>query len=139
MQSKSSVSVRRLADFAGAWRVTRRVTPDAGPEAVFEGTATWSAAQGGADYREKGVMTLQGHTPMQAERRYFWAEDLSVFFDDGRFFHTVPAAGGTARHWCDPDDYTVTYDFSGWPRFTVLWRVSGPRKAYLSRTEYTRR
>lgn len=129
---------RCLADFAGQWQVTRQITPETGPPARFSGAAGWTKAQGGMNYAERGVMTLEGHPPMQAERRYFWAEDLSVFFEDGRFFHRVPHTGGTAAHWCDPDHYEVAYDFSLWPRFHVVWQVSGPRKSYRSETEYRR-
>ena len=84
-------------------------------------------------------MTLEGHSPMQAERRYFWADDLSVFFEDGRFFHRVPAVGGQTDHWCQPDRYHGTYDFTEWPQFNVKWDVNGPRKDYRSATQYVRR
>ena len=135
----AEVRDRVLGDFAGAWDVTRRVIPRAGPHARFEGRAVWQEAPGGLRYAESGMMTLEGHAPMQAERRYFWGEDLSVYFDDGRFFHRVPAAGGEVMHRCNPDDYLLAYDFSRWPAFTVAWRVSGPRKDYRAETEYRRR
>lgn len=129
---------RVLADFAGEWVLTRNIEPKAGPPARFLGTALWMPENGGLAYEEKGVMRIDGQKPMQAERRYFWAEDLSVHFDDGRFFHRVPAWGGETDHWCDPDSYHGTYDFSSWPDFRVIWEVSGPRKAYRSVSEYRR-
>ena len=91
-------------------------------------------------YAHRGTcrVAVAGQPKMAAERRYFWAQDLSVYFEDGRFFHRVPAEGGTAHHWCDPDRYTLVYDFSGWPRFTVDWRVTGPRKNYSAHTSYCR-
>ena len=129
---------RKLQDFAGRWSLSRRITPATGPDVQFEGEAIWAAADGGLSYVENGLMTLGDQAPLHAERRYFWAEDLSVYFDDGRFFHQVPALGGRAHHWCDPDTYDVTYDFSAWPQFKVHWRVQGPRKDYSAITQYSR-
>lgn len=74
---------------------------------------------------------------MTASRVYLWKADLSVWFDDGRYFHTVPAQGGATDHWCDPDQYDVRYDFAEWPDFRVTWRVEGPRKSYTMVSDYT--
>ncbi|MGB7244942.1 MAG: DUF6314 family protein [Sulfitobacter sp.] len=129
---------RVLADFAGKWRLSRRILPDHGPEAEFEGTAEWVWSDDRLLYRENGLLKLQGLTPMQAERRYVWGADLSVFFDDGRFFHQIPRDGGEALHWCDPDTYVVRYDFDPWPMFQVHWDVRGPKKAYKMQSTYVR-
>lgn len=129
---------RRLSDFLGRWEIARDVIPAQGPRATLTGQATWSAAQDGAHYHESGVLRLQGAAPMTAERRYFWASDLSVFFEDGRFFHRVPAGGGQAMHFCDPDTYVVAYDFNGWPSFELRHRVTGPRKDYEMITRFVR-
>ena len=51
-------------------------------------------------------------------------------------FHRVPPLGGDSGHWCDPDQYDGSYDFSAWPAFTVTWSVRGPRKAYLMSSRY---
>jgi hypothetical protein len=75
---------------------------------------------------------------MLAERRYVWHPDLSVHFDDGRFFHKIPQEGGATDHWCDPDSYEGCYDFSKWPDFGVTWRVTGPRKSYRMHSLYKR-
>jgi len=108
MQMKTD-QARKLADFAGEWRIERQITHQTGPPARFIGTAEWRPAPGGMHYCEHGKLSLAGHPGMQAERRYFWHDDLRVDFDDGRFFHQVPPMGGTARHWCDPDMYIVRY------------------------------
>lgn len=121
---------RCLGDFEGTWRIERTIEHANAAAAQFDGQAKWHVTDGGADYVETGVLTIKDSAPMQAERRYRWAPDLSVFFDDGRFFHKVPAAGGQAVHWCDPDTYTVEYDFAPWPHFRVTWDVRGPRKSY---------
>ncbi|WP_299733173.1 DUF6314 family protein [uncultured Tateyamaria sp.] len=129
---------RVLADFLGRWEIAREIVPASGPRASFSGHAEWSAAPGGAEYFETGVLHLDGAPPMTAERRYHWAEDLSVRFGDGRDFHQVPPAGGQASHFCDPDTYLVTYDFSDWPAFTVRYDVSGPRKDYVMISRFRR-
>lgn len=128
----------RLSDFLGHWTVTRDITPAQGQGARFEGTAAWRAVQGGAQYHEIGTLRVGQGTGMTAERRYFWAEDLSVYFEDGRLFHHVPAGGGQTTHLCDPDIYVLDYDFAGWPRFELRHRVSGPRKDYAMITQFTR-
>ncbi len=82
---------------------------------------------------------------------------MDVFFPDGRFFHSVrldgPAPrppgssaaelGGTAtrgesqpaewraEHWCDPDDYRVTYAATGPDELRYEWDVTGPAKDLL--------
>ncbi|WP_223428601.1 DUF6314 family protein [Tateyamaria pelophila] len=132
------VSVRRvLRDFEGTWQIARDIRPEVGPPARFEGQGVWTPQANGLAYLERGFLTLEGVAPMQAERRYYWQHDLSVFFEDGRFFHQVPAAGGQTEHWCDPDQYKVTYDFSDWPGFEVSWDVRGPRKAYRMNSRFT--
>ena len=129
---------RVLSDFKGVWHVSREITQANGPAAHFAGMAHWIMTEGGLSYEEAGTMTLAGQPPMAAERRYLWAEDLKVYFEDGRFFHQVPKEGGTAHHWCEPDSYTLDYDFSRWPEFSVEWRVQGPRKDYHAHTTYRR-
>lgn len=127
-----------MGDFAGRWKLVRHITPAEGAVAHFEGTAVWSAARRGLICSEKGLVTLEGHVPMRAERRYLWAPDLRVYFDDGRYFHQVPPLGGPADHWCDPDQYDGEYDFSDWPGFRVIWDVKGPHKDYRSVSQYQR-
>lgn len=89
-------------------------------------------------YREAGTLTVAGQAPMQAERCYHWHSDLSVHFEDGRFFHKVPPSGGDTEHWCAPDTYVGRYDFTCWRTFEVIWRVTGPRKSYQMCSLYTR-
>lgn len=127
--------MRVLSDFAGRWTLSRRIVPAAGAPARFEGVALWA---GEGAYEERGLLTVQGQPPLQAERRYRWDADLNVFFEDGRFFHQVPPQGGATGHWCAPDQYDVVYDFAGWPRFEVRWQVRGPRKNYEMISHYSR-
>lgn len=127
---------RVLADFAGRWSLEREITPAVGPSASFRGQAVWSPDGNALRYVEEGQMQIEGHAAMQATRSYLWLPDLTVQFDDGRFFHQVPAMGGETGHWCDPDQYAVQYDFSRWPRFEVSWQVHGPRKDYRMLSRY---
>ncbi|WP_299285849.1 DUF6314 family protein [uncultured Tateyamaria sp.] len=130
---------RVLADFEGAWTLSRTITQNTGASATFEGRATWTGAgDDGLAYHETGLLHVPGAAPMKAERRYHWGPDLTVSFDDGQFFHSVPPQGGRATHFCDPDTYVVDYDFTKWPAFTATWTVNGPRKAYVMTTRFER-
>lgn len=129
---------RELADFAGTWQVSRQIVQKDGPRATFTGQAVWTPEGDGLAYVETGTLEIEGQGAFTADRRYFWDRDLQVFFDDGRFFHQVPPEGGETGHWCDPDQYDVSYDFADWPAFVTIWQVRGPRKSYRMRTDFSR-
>lgn len=137
MLTDATSGLRVLSDFEGKWQITRDIRPETGPSARFEGQGVWTPVADGLAYVERGVLKMDAVAPMQAERRYHWRPDLCVFFDNGRFFHQVPAVGGKTEHWCDPDTYKVTYDFSAWPCFDVTWDVQGPRKSYAMVSRFT--
>jgi hypothetical protein len=129
--------------FEGQWRLERQIDDRrAGHTAQFSGVARIVRDAEGWAYAERGRLCLPGQAAIQAERRYQWRPRsdtvIAVHFDDGRFFHDMPLAGGTAAHWCDPDQYDVTYDFTGWPLWSSLWVVRGPRKAYQMMSRYAR-
>jgi hypothetical protein len=132
-------TARILRDFEGVWTLQRNIDQADGTNACFEGHATWSPQGAGMRYHEIGTLQMENAPAMQAERKYTWTSELDVYFEDGRFFHTVPATGGTSEHWCDPDTYRAIYDFKDWPEFSVKWQVSGPRKAYSMHASYRRR
>jgi hypothetical protein len=127
-----------LTDFTGVWTLDRAIQHADGLRARFLGQAIWRPDPKGLAYQETGEMVLGDGTRFLAERRYLWSHDLSVWFEDGRFFHRVPPNGGEAAHWCDPDQYDGHYDFADWPEFTVTWCVRGPRKDYGMETRYRR-
>lgn len=127
--------MRVLADFEGRWQFTREITHADGTVARAQGAADFTPARGGLAYLETGEIEVGGQA-LTFERAYHWQADLSVQFDDGRFFHAVPATGGQATHFCDPDTYVVTYDFGDWPEWHTTWAVSGPNKDYTMRTTY---
>ncbi len=127
--------MKTLKDFLGDWTLHREIHHDDGTQARFEGHARWRPEGTGAVCDERGTLILpQGS--FASEKRTIWTAELAVYFADGRFFHTVPPEGGRAGHWCDPDQYDFTYDFDGWPRWSMLCRVTGPRKAYRMTSRY---
>ncbi|WP_417264215.1 DUF6314 family protein [Celeribacter sp.] len=136
----------RLQDFAGRWSMAREIE-DFRADARSELTGTCDFVpdgEGGFRQEERGFLHLPGRDkPLQAERRYLWravAQEITVFFDDGRFFHSFDpnASAPEADHACDPDSYQVRYEFSDWPNWTANWRVTGPRKDYRFQTRYWR-
>ena len=131
----------QLGDFRGIWALTRQIVQANGPEGRFTGQAVFSPEGAGLRYRETGQLVLAGAAALQAERSYLWAAEgaqIVVRFADGRDFHRFDPAVAKAAHWCDPDDYTVRYDFASWPDWSSEWRVTGPRKDYVMISQYTR-
>jgi hypothetical protein len=132
----------RAADFLQGFRFDREIKDArAGQVLRAEGTVTFTPDAAGLIYQESGRLHLPGRAPMQAERRYLWRFDatgVAVFFEDGRPFHRfVPAGQGAGTdHPCGADHYRVAYDFTAWPRWQATWQVTGPRKAYTSRTAF---
>lgn len=133
---RMTIRPRRLSDFLGGWSLDRRIDQADGGTGRFTGQARWTPEGAGMLYAETGQLALDGHPPMQAERRYRWDPGLIVRFEDGRLFHTVPPLGGRTSHWCDPDRYEAHYDFADWPIFRVTWTVRGPRKDYVMTSVY---
>jgi len=111
----------------------------AGAEGVFEGEAVFSPVASGLLYREEGLLRLGSGPALTAARSYLWRESggrIIVEHADGRPFHDFDATDPSARHFCDPDDYRVRYDFGRWPHWRADWVVKGPRKDYTMRTDY---
>ena len=129
-------TARTLSDFAGQWRLERQIVHAYGTTAQFSGTATWTPDGDRLRCVEEGSLRIADGPAMTGQRVYLWDAGLQVYFDDGQFFHRVPPLGGDSGHWCDPDQYDGSYDFSAWPAFTVTWSVRGPRKAYLMSSRY---
>lgn len=133
---------RSLDDFRGRWRLEREIV-DLRAEATsrLEGVADLAPCEVGLRYEERGRLHLPDGQVLTAVRRYLWQEAggrIVVTFEDGRAFHDFDptARGPQAVHFCDPDDYAVRYDFTGWPMWTAAWRVRGPRKDYRMQSRY---
>lgn len=133
-----------LGDFEGLWRIERRIRDlRAGTGGTLVGFATFRPEAGGLRCEERGRLSYGGGPSLEAARDYLWLPDspgrIAVRFADGRPFHAFdlgPAA--QADHWCDPDSYRVDYEFSGWPVWTMVWAVRGPRKDYVSESTFRR-
>ena len=128
-----------MEDFTGClWAISRQIidhTQDA--KLTFIGRCEVSDGW----YQETGQMVLPDGQSLSSTRRYRWGatlEGVDVHFDDGRFFHRIDLAHASAqaRHFCDPDDYEVSYEFTQWPVWTSLWKVKGPRKDYEMDSSY---
>jgi|GEM_PF-204560 len=130
-----------LGDFAGDWRVTRRIADRAGGQCLrFSGTARFAWQGAALAYAETGLLHLPGRPPMPAERRYLWragAGRIIVDHADGRPFHAFDPAAPEAGHLCPPDTYRVAYRFARWPCWSALWTVTGPRKDYRMLSRFT--
>ena len=130
-------------DFLPGFRFARVIEDaHAGQVVRAEGEVRFRRDDAGLIYEESGQMHLPGQAPLQAERRYLWRFDdrgVEVLFEDGRPFHRFDPVGQGAGtdHPCGADYYRVAYDFTDWPCWRAVWRVTGPRKDYESRTDYT--
>lgn len=131
--------------FEGEWRLERVVDDYFGRETMrFAGTARLFRDDAGLTYEEQGSWSAGSYTGLAANRRYLWRVEgggIAVFFEDGRPFHRFePTEHGraSARHDCPPDLYAATYDLALPERWTLHWRVRGPRKDYHSRTDFLR-
>lgn len=131
-----------LDALAGRWSLTRTIEHAGGGTDRFQGFAnfTWSGAQ--LVQTETGTLTVGGQN-LEAKQTYIWEGDrtaIAVYFADHRPFHTVllKTERPTSVHLCDPDRYTVTYNFSDWPQWQSVWSVTGPRKDYEMTSLYHR-
>lgn len=134
----------RLTDFEGTWRIARRIEDEwLGTTGLFEGLGRFTPGKDGVHYREVGELRLPQEPPMAASRDYLWREGeagIAVLYPDGRPFHLIAAGRAVVQDWhqCDPDTYEVTYNFTHWPAWRMIWRVYGPRKHYTSVSDFRR-
>jgi len=84
------------------------------------------------------------HARAEARRAYRFViegdHSFSVFFPDGRFFHRAEIVAGIAlvTHDCAPDTYCGRYRFRGGDRWSLSWRITGPRKDLVIATVFSR-
>ncbi|NEA41593.1 DUF6314 family protein [Streptomyces sp. SID11385] len=136
-----------LAFLAGRWRVERTAEDrHTGTRGHFTGTADFTALPGGGlRHHEEGVFTWDG-VARPAYRTLRWlpgphgAASARVTFDDGRFFHDLDLRTGhaVADHPCSLDLYRGEFTVSAPDVWSVVWRVAGPAKDLILRTEHTR-
>jgi len=133
-----------LADFEGRWRIARRIEDHwMSTTGLFEGVARFTADGQGLSYHEVGELKLPQEAPMVASRRFLWRADedgIEVLYEDGAPFHRIARNQPVVQAWhaCGHDDYEVSYNFTRWPEWRMIWRVRGPRKDYVSISDFTR-
>jgi hypothetical protein len=130
--------------FSGPWSVVRRIRDGkTGDLGRMLGTAEFIPDYDGLRFAERGTLTLPGvRTEARQSYRFVLESDrrFSVFFADGRFFHRAEIALGTAwvAHDCAPDSYRGRYRFAGPDRWSLSWRITGPRKDLVIATVFSR-
>ncbi|MFJ5955198.1 DUF6314 family protein [Paenarthrobacter sp. NPDC092416] len=134
------------AYLAGSWDVQRTLLDrSSGTRGTFTGVVRYSEnPDGGLDYREDGTMHWPTHSG-PAFREYVLKptaglEAMDVYFPDGRPFHTMSFSERASqdKHWCDPDDYHVSYVWEGPDSFRFTWDVHGPAKDLLLESQLRR-
>jgi hypothetical protein len=96
-------------------------------------------------YRENGLLKLEDGPVFESFRNYIYEFSqgrITVFFEDGRFFHTLDfESESRARgiHECGFDLYRGYYEFGDQDRFRLEWAVTGPKKDYTICTDFKRR
>lgn len=135
-----------ISRFEGDWQLHRHIYDlDSLWLGKFDGFARFSRVNAGLHYLEEGMLQFGGLTAMKATRTYVWTfpDDgmIRLLFEDGAHFHDFDpnAPRPQATHYCDPDEYDVTYDFRKWPEWRAEWRVEGPRKDYRMVSSYSRK
>lgn len=130
-----------LPSLFGTWQFVRTVAD----YADMVGAAQFNAMDDGAVlYRETGVMTLPQGARQDFYKTYIYKpypRGFSVYFDEvvPRLFHHVILDEhfvGRAQHICAADTYDTTYQFNSDGTFLVTHGVTGPRKNYVSHTQF---
>jgi hypothetical protein len=127
----------------GEWTVTRVINDGAGR---FEGRASFVSDPDSPlslIWHEHGRLRLAGHDGpagrtlrIEPAGRGTW----EVRFADGSPFHRLDLSSGSddVTHPCGADVYRGRYEIQAPDRFTVTWRVTGPRKDDLIVSVYER-
>ncbi|MFH9661392.1 DUF6314 family protein [Streptomyces sp. NPDC017248] len=135
-----------LAHLAGRWRVERSVRDLAGgDEGHFTGTTVFAPRDGGGLlHEESGTFTWRG-TARPATRTLLFLPGpapgrADVRFADGRPFHELDLTTGryVADHPCAADLYRGEFTVRDAGHWRTVWRVGGPAKDLVLRTDYAR-
>ncbi|MGC5039259.1 MULTISPECIES: DUF6314 family protein [unclassified Streptomyces] len=134
-----------LAYVAGRWSVTRSVRDLAsGAEGEFTGGTLFDAREGGGLlHLESGTFVWQGVArPAERTLRFLPGPDgtADVRFADGRPFHDLDLRTGrhVADHPCAADLYRGEFTVRDADHWRTVWRVRGPAKDLVLRTDYAR-
>jgi hypothetical protein len=132
---------------AGAWTLDRQIAG----LASMAGTATfdWAKDSQRISYHEQGLLRLESGESFRAERRYVFLPTqlgFDVFFWETpeALFHSIQlspshgALSGDGEHHCGGDLYLSRYEFRSNGDVSIVHRVAGPRKNYVSKTLLSR-
>jgi hypothetical protein len=114
-----------------------------GQSGRLHGTAAFIPDGHGLRFMERGLLVLP-HARTEARQDYRFViesiDTFSVFFADGRFFHRAAIAADVAcvTHDCAPDAYRGRYRFRSPDRWSLSWRIIGPRKNLVISTIFSR-
>ncbi|MFJ7333512.1 DUF6314 family protein [Streptomyces sp. NPDC101116] len=148
-----------LAYLAGRWSVSRSVRDLAsGTDGQFTGTTEFRAdteftgttefradaeGPGGLLHHESGTFVWQGVArPAERTLRFLPGPGgtARVRFADGRPFHDLDLTSGrhVADHPCSADLYRGEFTVRDSDHWRTVWRVRGPAKDLVLRTDYAR-
>ncbi|GGX09611.1 DUF6314 family protein [Streptomyces lomondensis] len=134
-----------LAYLAGHWSVVRSVRDLAsGAEGEFTGSTSFHALEtGGLLHHESGTFVWQGVArPAERTLRFLPGPGgtADVRFADGRPFHDLDLSSGrhAADHPCAADLYRGEFTVRDADHWRTVWRVRGPAKDLVLRTDYAR-
>ncbi|MEU6685352.1 DUF6314 family protein [Streptomyces sp. NPDC046832] len=136
-----------LAYLAGRWSVSRSVRDLAsGADGEFTGTTEFRADEetpGGLLHHESGTFVWQGVArPAERTLRFLRGPGgtAEVRFADGRPFHDLDLTSGrhVADHPCSADLYRGEFTVRDSDHWRTVWRVRGPAKDLVLRTDYAR-
>lgn len=95
-------------------------------------------------YHEQTQLHLPEEKIIEGEQEYFYRlenDSIQVYFSEnhapGALFHTLDFKGDSAQaaHLCKADHYEILYHVFNKNHFAITYRVTGPKKNYVSRSE----
>jgi hypothetical protein len=94
-------------------------------------------------YREDALFkSLSGATFKNFQEYHYRLQDgkICIYFTDGRLLHPLELEGGKAKahHLCGCDVYDAEYHFDLPERFTLCYKVQGPKKGFVIATQMSR-
>ncbi len=134
---------RRLEDFAGRWRLSRRIEGLGAPGRIYQGIARWTQAPGGLMQHEAGEWRLPARICGAPPGRYLWQADddgIDIRHADGSHFHHLALGRGVAVAWAEalPEACELSYNFTRWPDWRTVWRMRAPGHDYTVISDYRR-
>ncbi len=128
----------------GRWRIERRIRDRRlACEGLFQGEAVFAGEGTGLRYEETGILRFgdyQGQAQRAAHYKFSAPHKADVTFEQGGLFHDLDLSQGLWRvlHPCGPDLYRGRIAAPSHNRWSVAWRVSGPRKDQIMIATYVR-